>query len=638
MTIRNWFYSKLNWALNNLLLTTEDDILTSTYIIIYKEFIPNNHSIEIFSYTNIHVSDEPIYVNDMALSHNDMTLSKKVVALCEGNQRSSKLLRYPRSQPSPRETYFLNLALEREKARSPLYKEFLKGCLSVIFIALMYVHCCINSKGTLECGGRFGMISPGIGPGVSISNVRPVSAVEEIPREVRPSYSLLISKMSPLASRASMGYRSNTQRLLLQKNTHNPVMHSSAYITTTISLRQRVVLSTKFIADQHSPHRVTSVLAISSSEFLITKKHILASTPQGVLHIEPVVNEFIHHLGRDKRLASLQKYLNFQEWVESDSAPPTLYFNADSTSGLYKYNKNMANVVKKHLKLFLAEHPNLCFRLDHRSSDSDHVQQKSQLDLYGMPQKDAMTYQIRKNVHSDKTSELLFIRPDHIDTIPEWFIHNGERTISFLEDMWKQGKLGDTVESFKQFEGAIQYCVEEDIARFEASGFKGTTCSELEQTSAISQAATDCERFGHDVSYKNENLIDKTKLKQHIKKLVRDAKSIAAFIYSQPGEGRNLSTVVRSSRAFEKTRFLNNLESLITRVEEICPELKTDASFINNKQDLPLIMQGKGSFKKEITLQRYAKLVKDLRNVRSHCSLYGRNPSFLISPPTNPTK
>lgn len=297
-------------------------------------------------------------------------------------------------------------------------------------------------------------------------------------------------------------------------------------------------------------------------------------------------------------------------------------------------SRNTSYYLLKKIRIYVL----LTFRrnVTHRPSDSDHVEQKAQLDLYGVQKKDAMTYHIRPDVHLEKTSDVLIIRPDHVETIPEWFIHNGEQTIAFLEEMWRQGKLENTVENFAQFESAIKVCVQEDIDRFERSGFKGATCSELEQTSAISIAVSDCERFSHTIAYTDEAYIDKPKLKRHIKQVVKDGKSIAAFIYNQPETnlwfvttGRNLSSVVARSRGYEKDRFLNGIRNLVEHAETMCPELKDDASFTKNKLDLMLIMDGQGSYAKELQLHRYNKLVKDVKNVRCHCALYGRNKSVL---------
>lgn len=84
----------------------------------------------------------------------------------------------------------------------------------------------------------------------------------------------------------------------------------------------------------------------------------------------------------------------------------------------------------------------------------------------GLNREDAHSYQLSKKVHKEKTSEVDFILPTAIKTIPNAFIYNGDSTISFLQKVWDEGKLTHSVESMAVFKKSIRECIKGDIADF----------------------------------------------------------------------------------------------------------------------------------------------------------------------------
>lgn len=284
-------------------------------------------------------------------------------------------------------------------------------------------------------------------------------------------------------------------------------------------------------------NQIITMSSFNVQQVRLTKQHLIQNLtfmPEKNVFVQNNVLKLVDIIKDDNRVSILNKILNFEGW-ETINGIETVVFNADATNGPHYKNKDMCKVVLDILDKFLKQN-NLFFEkgdqfaIPFRRSDSEHPNQKAQLDGVLLTKNEVHTYLLSKSAHLLKTDTVELERPDHITTVPEWFIYNGDKTIECLKALWDQGKLENSVEFFSIYEDSIRSCVLADIETFRKTGLPENFIDFAGQIKSTTIEGDDCERLAKDMlSRPAEKLIQKSCLSL-VKKCVKNCHLQATYI------------------------------------------------------------------------------------------------------------
>ncbi len=395
--------------------------------------------------------------------------------------------------------------------------------------------------------------------------------------------------------------------------------YTETYTLTMMESRTIVAVSNGNIV------RMTT--SLKHSDIQVSKRYLLALPEYKTMKVEGNVYKFLEMVSSSSRLEPLTKIINFQEWAESKEGIPILIFNADGTHGRYKHNKGITKAINNVIIDFVINNPGLDFLLEYRSGEAEHPNQKNQLESLLLTQREAGTYQLGGTAHKKKTSDLNNIMPSTIKTIPEWFIYNGDQTIDYLEKLWNEGHLTDSVESFEMFKDAIRNCIQLDIDNFRKSGLPDTAIEFPGQIRAMAVGANDCARFNRLILTSDWDTVDKSKVEAFVKRLLTKAQVRAAYIH------KGMHMFPQDSRAHQaqlcdSETFIHNFTRLMNTLQKKLPHLQHDASFQNNLDNFKKVIDGQGPFKSIVKGKAYKTFLEDLRNPKSQMNLFSRSGKF----------
>jgi len=258
------------------------------------------------------------------------------------------------------------------------------------------------------------------------------------------------------------------------------------------------IMESRSIIFSNNGRIVAMAGGIRSTHIEVTNRYLLVVPEMTKLPVEKKVEQFIDFLGSESRLAPLNKTLSLEKWFDLDSKSPKLLFSTETTYGRYKYNSGVKKVIDRIIVEFCKQNPDLGFSLQYRPSEAEHPNQTTQLQSVLLSRKDAYTYQLNSEGHLVKTKEIDLIMPNNIKSIPDWFVYNGEQTIELLEQLYNEGKLNTSPETFQRYGPAIRQCIQGDINDFNKTSIPATAIEFPGQIRAVSVGQKDCERL-HDM-------------------------------------------------------------------------------------------------------------------------------------------
>ena len=190
----------------------------------------------------------------------------------------------------------------------------------------------------------------------------------------------------------------------------------------------------------------------------ITKYDLIQNetfSPEENSRVDNFIEGLASEIELDRSLDEINKYFNIQGWTVIEGVP-TLTFNFDASYGPHRQNKRLSGRVKNILKYYLEQNSDLFTKtnqiaLAFRPSESEHPNQKKDLQGSGLNREDAHTYQLEKENHKLKGNDVELLLPTTVKTIPQSFIYT---TIKMLQTVWDQGKLTDSVESMEIYKHA----------------------------------------------------------------------------------------------------------------------------------------------------------------------------------------
>lgn len=288
----------------------------------------------------------------------------------------------------------------------------------------------------------------------------------------------------------------------------------------------------------------------------------------------------------------------------------------------------MCKVMSEILEKFLKEN-NLSFQqgerfdIAFRRSESEHPNQKAQLEGVLLSKKDANTYLLGSEAHKLKTKTVDLERPDSITTVPKWFIYNGEKTIECLKKLWDQGKLENSTEFFNFYEDSIRDAVLKDIALFHKTGLPDNSIDFAGQIKSSKIGGADCERLAeHILSRPVERLIQKKCIKL-VKDCVKNCYLQAAYIQ----EGLQLyplDSQAHANQDFQSRNFVTMMDHLIDIVQTRIPALESDKEFLKSLTTFAEILNGRGDYKSIVEGEAFAKFKKSLNDSDFHVNVVPR--------------
>lgn len=450
------------------------------------------------------------------------------------------------------------------------------------------------------------------GPQAKIAHVMP--AVQEARVVMRP-------KMQLSVKRAAMGYMKpvTTAQHVLRKKSSS--LSSLRYITTSYYIRQ-----TYGIAVQLDYGWNDSVVFASAmvEDILLSNTHIIENCPSGVrpFDVEANMARFVKTLATDPGLNALNTSLNYQSWSESSSGEPILTFNTDATHGKYKYSSNMATIMRAHIEAFVKNYPDLSFHLAYRPSDSDHPNQKNQLLAMGISKKEGWAYHLDTVIHKLKNSIDLSHPPNNA-TIRDLFIANGDRTYEFLEKLYYEGKLTNSVENISQFENAIYTCVQNDINNIEALGISDLGPFHQDAVTGLRTGSTEIMRFTRMIGATPPEDLDPCLVEKHLSSVLAGARKRAACA-SQAKHLYSSDLLSISMQNTEVRDFMDRLQALVDKAGGAIPEISSNTTLNNQFQEIKDILSGQKPYLHILEEDSYNELIIVLRNPKRHKALFTR--------------
>ncbi len=383
------------------------------------------------------------------------------------------------------------------------------------------------------------------------------------------------------------------------------------------------IMESRLITFESNGRIVAMAGGIRNTNIEVTNRYLQTIPEIGNLPVERKVKQFFDLLGSQSRLAPLNKTLNFEEWIDLDSQLPQLVFSADSTYGRYKHNSGIKKIINEVLVEFCKQNPDMGFLLEYRPSEAEHPNQRTQLESVLLTRKDAYTYQLNPEAHLEKTKKIDLIMPPDIKSIPDWFIYNGEQTIELLEQLYKEGKLTSSAETFQKHGPAIRECIQGDIDDFGKTGIPPAAIDFPGQVRAMSIGQHDCARLHEMMMTGDAANLNMENLKHGLRTLVKRAKIRAAYINS----GVNLfpvGTPAHRTQTFQSKRFLGTFRDLMIDARETVPSLWQESEFRQDLYDFKQILNGEGIYQQMLAGEPYKQFKEELRNPKSHLSLLPR--------------
>ena len=376
-----------------------------------------------------------------------------------------------------------------------------------------------------------------------------------------------------------------------------------------------------------SPNRITIMNLHRAEVAEITKQYLLPNP--SIPSAEKVARDFFKCLANESKLSSLNKVFNIESWGESKEGHPTLTFNLDATQGVYKKNRGLAKVINKFILQYVLENPNMGFLLEYRASEAEHPNQKVQLESLLMQPKDAQTYLLSQKAHAAKSSEVDLTMPADIKTIPDWFIHNGEKTIEILQKLWNEGKLTDSVEDFDTFKKAIHACIDADIVEFRKTGLPDTAITFPGQIRALNIGSSDCITLLRKFKTHNPDYLSTEKLTDCAIEFIQRAQLRAAYIH----DGMHMFPVdshAHQTQDFESRHLLKNFAYVMEEMANDYACIRNNAEIQDGLQKFDEIVAGHSAYQEIIEGKNYKKFMKDLENPKSHVCLLPRTINLSI--------
>jgi hypothetical protein len=429
----------------------------------------------------------------------------------------------------------------------------------------------------------------------------------------------------------------------LQPKTTNRALHGPVFLRSTLKMpifrtHNSVQTSNNFFTQfgysfiqVSNRNQIITMSSFNFQQVQVTKQHLIQNdmfTPQKNIFVQNNVLKLVDIIRDDNRVSILNKILNFEGW-KTVNGVETLVFNADATNGPHYKNKDMCKVVLDILDKFLKEN-HLSFEkgdqfaIAFRRSDSEHPNQKAQLDGVLLSKKEAHTYLLNSSAHALKTETVELERPDYITTVPEWFIYNGEQTIKCLKTLWDQGKLENSVEFFNIYEDSIRTCVLKDIENFRKTGLPDNSLDFAGQIKSSKIGGDDCERLATDLlSRPADRLIQKSCLSL-VKNCVKNCHLQVAYI-QQGLELYPPDSQAHANQESQSETFIFMMDKLIDIARKRVPSLESDPAFIKSYNSFIEILNGKGEYQDIIDGQAFADLKKALNDPTSHVNVVARN-------------
>ena len=376
-----------------------------------------------------------------------------------------------------------------------------------------------------------------------------------------------------------------------------------------------------------SPNRIVLVNIHRANVSEITKEYLLPNP--SIPSAERVARKFFDCLTDESRLSSLNKIINIESWGESKEGNPTLTFNMDATQGVYKRNRGLTKVINHAILQFVKENPNMGFLLEYRPAEAEHPNQKVQLESLLMQHKDAQTYLLSKEAHSEKSSRIDLTMPPDLKTIPDWFLHNGEKTIEILQQLWNEGKLTNSVENFDTFKEAINACIREDIAEFRKTGLPDTAISFPGRIRALKIGSGDCAYYLRLYKTTHKDDLSKERFVDCTIDFVQRAQLRAAYIY----EGMHMfptGSYAHQNQTFESEEFLRQFMHLMNEMEKDHACIRNNAEIKNGLRKFRAILNGQSAYHEIIKGENYQKFLNDLENPKCHVCILPRTAKITI--------
>jgi len=469
---------------------------------------------------------------------------------------------------------------------------------------------------------------------ITVTPSRPHTTVAQVMTVLpeKPSARVVISGMRPQmqlsARRASMGYKQpiTTAKQLLTKKASS--LSSVHYITNSYQIRQYFGAAFQI----HSgPNNNVIWASAMVEDIFVANVHIIQNCPTGIspVDVETQMARFIKTLANDPALSALNTSINYQGWTESNSENPVLTFNTDATHGRYKYSSNMAVVMRSHIEAFIQNYPDLAFQLAYRGSDSDHINQKHQLLSLGIQKKNGWAYHLEKWAHVLK-SKIDLPPPSNDATIRDLFISNADLTYGFLEKLYHEGKLINSVENIEQFKTAVYACAQNDLASAEALGVADLGPSHNDAVTTLSTGSDELKRFTIMIGATPKEDLDKESVKKHLNIALKGARERAACA-SHANYSNSSNPRLLNMQDTEVQDFKHRLKLLVDKAFRAVPELALDTTFSDKHQEVKDILSGKTSYLHIIEEDTYNDLITVFRNPKRHKALFARTASITIS-------
>lgn len=417
------------------------------------------------------------------------------------------------------------------------------------------------------------------------------------------------------------------QPRMTSRGTRGPILLRSLSLHTAplYQLRTQTSTSTLFgfsFLKVTTPNRVITMSSITVQQVQITKVELLknpAFSPEKNIFVEKQFRNIAEILSDENRVSKLIKVLNIEGWQQSKDGP-TLLFNADTTYGVHAQNKKMCSIVRQLVKKFLLENEHLftdsnVMNFKIVASDSEHVNQESQLESLLLTKDQSTTYLLKKEAHKDKTRTVDLRRPDTINTVSEWFMLNGERTSECLRKFWDTGGLAKSAESFSFFETAIKACVKADFIAFTKTGLPNNSIQYAGQVRAAKIGANDCARLALNIVNTRPDILLEKKCVDLVTVCIQKGHLRAAYIH-QGMHQYPQDSHAHQTQTNQRTLFLENFQRLIKVTMQRCPSAFTNEDFARSLDSFLEILKGEGDYNQVVKGEAFAKFQEDLADPR----------------------
>jgi len=228
------------------------------------------------------------------------------------------------------------------------------------------------------------------------------------------------------------------------------------------------------------------------------------------------------------------------------------------STGCYSHTKLLNTKIDEVVKQF-PENTFIVVQIE-----ADHIQNKPLLEALSMPYKRAGTMCITNKMHLAK-NQIDFTRPQHIKSVEELLVYNGDRTIKFYEqlpeDMWNGVQLSTIKMN-------IRDCVQHDLGQFQKTNIDGKEGIIIHDVNSVMKAAAKSATSFRDKVYFNSSCLSPDKVTNHTKDLLENS-TIKMEIYNAAQNYVIKSPEKLSSSGWD---FTSAVTSVVKTVEINCPE------------------------------------------------------------------